>query len=151
MHIFAIRAFSLILDVLTFTQFVEFLKRSTVRGGRYFLIFQHKDMLNLCLNLNNSQPIYAYKHYHYDKRVWLHSSQMQTILVVNYIISLLCRCRNADLFVHEKLTKLRPTTIKLTFRKENFVRKNMKFFGKNFFNCLLKLHQTNFHFYQEKQ
>ena len=46
MHIFAIWAFWLILDVLTFAKFVEFVKRSTVRGGRYFLIFQPKDMLN---------------------------------------------------------------------------------------------------------
>ena len=33
-----------------------------IKGGMYFLIFQPKDMLNLCLNLNESQPICAYKH-----------------------------------------------------------------------------------------
>ena len=36
-------------------------------GGSYFLIFKPKDMLNLCLNLNESQPIYAYKCYAYKK------------------------------------------------------------------------------------
>ena len=66
--IFAIRAFWLISDVLNFTKFVEFLKRSAVRGGRYFLIFQPKDMLK-CLNLNESQPIYAYKCYSYKNNV----------------------------------------------------------------------------------
>ena len=33
-----------------------------VRAGRYFLIFQPKNMLNLCFSLNESQPIYAYGH-----------------------------------------------------------------------------------------
>ena len=46
--IYAVRAFWLISGVLTFVKFVEILKRSTVGGGRYFLIFQSKDMLNLC-------------------------------------------------------------------------------------------------------
>ena len=46
MHIFAIRIFGLISDVSFFAKFAEFLKRSAVRGGRYFLIFQPKDMLN---------------------------------------------------------------------------------------------------------
>ena len=32
-----------------------------VREGRYNLIFQPKGMFNQCLNLNESQPIYAYK------------------------------------------------------------------------------------------
>ena len=39
-----------------------------VRGSRYFLIFQPKDTLN-CLNLNESQSIYAYKHYGYENDV----------------------------------------------------------------------------------
>ena len=68
---------------LTFAKFVEFLKRSTVRGDMHF-IFQPKDMVNLCLNLNESQPIYAYKCYAYKKRVYLHSSQKQTNLVVQF-------------------------------------------------------------------
>ena len=59
MCLFAVRAFWLILH-LTFAKFVEFLKRHTVMGGRYFLIFQPKYMLNLCLNLNKYLPIYTY-------------------------------------------------------------------------------------------
>ena len=55
--ILAIKAFWLISDLLTFAKFVESLKRSMVSRGRYFLIFQPKDMLNYCLNLNESQPI----------------------------------------------------------------------------------------------
>ena len=39
-----------------------------VREGRYFLIFLPKDILN-GLNLNESQPIYAYKHYGYENDV----------------------------------------------------------------------------------
>ena len=35
----------------------------------YFLIFQPDDMLNLCLNFNESQPICAYKRYPYKKSV----------------------------------------------------------------------------------
>ena len=59
--------------------------------GRYFRIFQPKYMLNLCLNLNESQLIYvyAYERYAYKKKEYLHSSQTQTILV-NYF-SLLYR------------------------------------------------------------
>ena len=86
--IFAVRAFWLISGVLTFVKSVEF-RKSTVMGGRYFLIFQPIDMLNLSLNLNESQSMYAYKRYGYEKRVYLHSLQSQIILVVNYI-SLLC-------------------------------------------------------------
>ena len=65
--IFAIRAFWLISDVLTFKKFVEYQKRTTVMGGTYFIIFQSKGMLSLCLNLNESQPIFAYKCYPYRK------------------------------------------------------------------------------------
>ena len=39
MLIFAIMAFWLISDVLTFAKFVEFMKRSTIRGDRYFFYF----------------------------------------------------------------------------------------------------------------
>ena len=35
----------------------------------YFLIFQPEHKLNLCLNLYESQPIYAYKLYAYKKSV----------------------------------------------------------------------------------
>ena len=35
----------------------------------YFLIFQPKDVLKLCLSFNETQPIYAYKHYTYEKKV----------------------------------------------------------------------------------
>ena len=66
--IFAVSAFLVISGVLTFAKFMEFLKQSTVTGGRYFLIFQPKDMFNLCLNLNVSQPIYAYKRYAYKNK-----------------------------------------------------------------------------------
>ena len=58
-----------------------------VREGRYFLIFLPKDILN-GLNLNESQPIYAYKHYGYENDVTAFLAG--TILVDNYIISLLC-------------------------------------------------------------
>ena len=34
----------------------------------YFLIFHPKDMLNLCLNFNESRPIYAYKRCAYKKK-----------------------------------------------------------------------------------
>ena len=60
MLIFAIKAFPLIWAVLTFAKFVQFLKRSTVKGGRYFLIFLPRDMHTSYLNLKESQPIYAY-------------------------------------------------------------------------------------------
>lgn len=32
-----------------------------------FLIFRPEGMLNLCLNSNESQPIYVYKYYAYKK------------------------------------------------------------------------------------
>lgn len=37
----------------------------------HFLILQHKEMLNLCFNFNQFQPIYAYKRYSYKKRVYI--------------------------------------------------------------------------------
>ena len=58
MLIFAIRAFWLISDVLTFLKICGIWEK---KWGRYFLISQLKDMLNWCLNLNESQPVYAYK------------------------------------------------------------------------------------------
>lgn len=53
-------------------------------------------MLNLCLNYNESQPIYACKRYSYKKRVYLHSLQIQAILIVSFI-SLIFRSRNVSL------------------------------------------------------
>ena len=61
--IFTNTAFWLIPSVLTFAKFVKFLKRSTDRGDRYFPTFQSNDMLNLCLNTNESKPIYAFKRF----------------------------------------------------------------------------------------
>ena len=34
-----------------------------------FLLFQPEDTLILCLDFNESQPIYPYKHYAYNKGV----------------------------------------------------------------------------------
>ena len=59
-------------------------------GRQAFSYFSSENRLNLCLNLNKSQTIYAYKRYGSNKRVYLHSSQMQTILVGDYV-SLFCR------------------------------------------------------------
>ena len=40
------------------------MKSSTVTAGINVVpIFQPEDMLTICLNVNKSQPIYAYKHY----------------------------------------------------------------------------------------
>ena len=55
MLIFAFRAFWLIWGVLTFAKICEIpekkYRKGRVRGGRYFLIFQPNDMLNLSLNM----------------------------------------------------------------------------------------------------
>ena len=87
--IFTNTAFWLIPSVLTFAKFVKFLKRSTDRGDRYFLTFQSNDMLNLCLNTNESKPIYAFKRFVQQKK--------QT-------------CQNTNLFVTGKRTKLLSRT-----------------------------------------
>ena len=34
----------------------------------YFLTSQSEDMLNLCLNFNESQPVYAFKRYAYYEK-----------------------------------------------------------------------------------
>ena len=49
----------------------EFLESSTLKAGLnlFFDFFQLKDMLKLCLNVNQSQPTYAYKYFAYEKRV----------------------------------------------------------------------------------
>ena len=64
---FANGAFRLFLGELTFATPAEFQKSSIFRGGRSFLTFQPKDMLNLYFNLNESQPTDANKHYVYKK------------------------------------------------------------------------------------
>ena len=47
---------------IKFRKICKFPEKSTVRGGRYFLILQPKDTLN-CSHSNESQPIYSYEHY----------------------------------------------------------------------------------------
>ena len=55
--------------ILTFPEYVEFLKRSTVKvDSTYFLIFYPEDVLDLWLNFNEYQPMYAYKLYAYVKK-----------------------------------------------------------------------------------
>ena len=46
----------------------------------FFLIFQSKDMLKLCLNFSEDQPIYAYKRYAYKKIVY-------STLIYNFVIT----------------------------------------------------------------
>ena len=96
MLIFAIIAFWLILGVLIYTKFVKFLKGSTVRGGRYLLIYQAKICIIYAkIWMNISQYILL------KVRVPLHSSQTQSILTVNYI-SLLCRLWKCKPFLFMK-------------------------------------------------
>ena len=68
--IFSIKTFISFSDGLTFAKFVEF-----------FLIFQPKDMLDLRNSANLLINIMLIK-----RRVHLHSTLTQTILVVNYIL-----------------------------------------------------------------
>ena len=87
------------------------------------------------------------------KIMYLHFSQTQ--ITLNYIILTLITLlayfavsRNANLFVHERLTNLLHRTLKCTFRKENFLRKKMKNLREeNFCNHLLKLCRINFRLY----
>ena len=112
-------------------------------GGIYFLIFKPKDMLNQCLNLNETQPIYAYKHYGYKNNVPIHSSQMQTIFIVKYtLLAYFAAGQNANIFVSEILTNLLHRTFNVyTFRKEIFLREKMKKLREeNFYDYLSKLH-----------
>ena len=90
------------------------------------------------------------------KIMYLHFSQTQ--ITLNYIILTLITLlayfavsRNANLFVHERLTNLLHRTLKCTFRKENFLRKKMKNLREeNFCNYLLKLRRINFRLYRKK-
>ena len=87
-----------------------------VMGGIYFLIFKPKDMLNQCLNLNETQPIYAYKHYGYKNNVPIHSSQMQTIFIVKYtLLAYFAAGQNANIFVSEILTNLLHRTLQCIY------------------------------------
>ena len=50
---------------------MEFQESSMVKAGlKVFFIFQPEDILKLCLNFDESQPIYAYQRYAYKKRVY---------------------------------------------------------------------------------
>ena len=90
------------------------------------------------------------------KIMHLHFSQTQ--ITFNYIILTLITLlayfavsRNANLFVHERLTNLLHRTLKCTFRKEKFLRKKIKNLREeNFCNDLLKLRRINFRLYREK-
>ena len=47
---------------------MEFVKSNVVKANlNAFFFCQSEDMLNLCLNLNELQPRYAYKLYAYKK------------------------------------------------------------------------------------
>ena len=79
------------------------------------------------MNLNETQPIYAYKHYGYKNYVPIHSSQMQTIFIVKYTsLAYFAVGQNANIFVPEILTNLLHRTLQCTFRKEIFLREKMK-------------------------
>ena len=90
------------------------------------------------------------------KIMYLHFLQMQ--ITLNYIILILITLlvyfavsRDANIFVHERLTNLFHWTFKCTFRKQNFLRKKMKNLGEeNFCNYLLKLRRINFRLYRKK-
>ena len=90
------------------------------------------------------------------KIMYLHFSQTQ--ITLNYIILALITLlaysavsRNPNLFVHERLTNLLHRTLKCTFRKENFLRKEMKNLREeSYCNYLLKLCRINFRLYRKK-
>ena len=137
--------FDVILHVLIFT---EFLKRSVIRGGRYFLIFQLKICLlfmlkktyYLCLKLNKSQPRYAYKCCVYKKECTCirhkyteHKPFWYLITLAYFVVS-----RNANIIVYEKQTKLPPRTLKCTLRKENFAKKKNENLRKEFLQLFVE-------------
>ena len=90
------------------------------------------------------------------KIMYLHFSQTQ--ITLNYIILTLITLlayfaisRNANLFVHERLTNLLHRTLKCTFEEEYVLRKKMKNLREeNFCNYLLKLRRINFRLYRKK-
>ena len=91
------------------------------------------------------------------KIMYLHFSQTQ--ITLNYIILTLITLlayfavsRNANFFVHERLTNLLYRTLKCTFRKENLLRKKMENLKEeNFCKHLLKLRRINFIFTKKRQ
>ena len=86
------------------------------------------------------------------KIMYLHFSQTETILVLITLLAYFAISRNANLFVHERLTNLLHRTLKCTFRKENFLRKKMKNLKEeNFCNYLLKLCRINFCLVNKRQ
>ena len=50
---------------------INFPKIYGILEKEYFLIFQLEYMLKLCLNFNESRPIYAYKCYAYKKIMYI--------------------------------------------------------------------------------
>ena len=130
------------------SHFTEFLKRSVVRGGRSFLIFQLKIYLlfmlkktyYLCLKLNKSQPRYAYKCCVYKKECTCirhkyteHKPFWYLITLAYFVVS-----RNANIIVYEKQTKLPPRTLKCTLRKENFAKKKNANLRKEFLQLFVE-------------
>ena len=128
-HVFisAIRAFWILVGVLTFATFVEFLKRCAVKGGRYFLIFQLENMFNLCLNFNESRPIHAYKRYSRKKWgtckngalprkcKWLRPLIPLVHFAVSQNANLIVQKLSKLLHVNNKLSKLSKTDKASTF------------------------------------
>lgn len=125
LFLFLIRAFWLILGKLTFAKFVEFLNKSTFREGMCFFLFQPEDMFDVCLNLNESCPIYAHKCYTYKKECnWIpctHKPFWKLITLVFFAVTW-----NANLFVHDKLTKLSFRNLKYVLLGKHFVMKKLK-------------------------
>ena len=78
------------------------------------------------------------------KIMYLHFSQ--TKITLNYftltlmtLLAYFAVNRNANLFVHERLTNLLHRTLKCTFRKENFLRKkNEKLKGREFLQLFVE-------------
>ena len=98
MPIFVIRDYWLILGLLIFVKLLEFLKRSMVRGIRYLFIFQAKDLLNLCLNLNECQWICVYKRYPYKHKLFWY------LITLDYSVT----SQNANLFVMKNWSSFFP-------------------------------------------
>ena len=112
MLIFAITAFWLISDVLTFAKFVEFLKRSTVKGDSIFLFSSTKICLMLKFKWNSADICYIFCK---RKPFWQLNTHQPTLPLVAM-----------KTFVHERLTNLLHRSLKCTFWKENLLRKKMK-------------------------
>ena len=79
-----------------------------------FLIFQPQVMLNLRLTLNESQLIYDYKRYAYKKECTCIPRKRKPFCWI-IILAYFAVSRNANDFVHKKLTQLLPSTFKMYF------------------------------------